>query len=354
MMGKPHRVWLAAASLTLYVGACVTLRGVFPREADRGLAFPHAIHTEQGLDCTDCHFLESEEGETLPMPLVPQHENCNLCHDIIGDAEDTSSCNLCHTRPDQLVDDRVNLLQAEQIFNHQPHVDAEVACTVCHENPDGRRLPNVPIMEWCMDCHAEQSPEQTETVADLNDCATCHTIYREELRPTHRGETRIAHDVPALWEHVHGRESAMDEAFCAKCHTEQEDCEACHRIQEPDDHTLAWRRKTHGLHATWERQKCAVCHEEESCMQCHENTRPTSHRARWGRPANSHCANCHFPAEQNNCTVCHQRIDHPTALPSPHTIGIYPQNCALCHPGGIPTRAPHVQNSSVTCAVCHL
>jgi mono/diheme cytochrome c family protein len=38
---------------------------------------------------------------------------------------------------------------------------------------------------------------------------------------------------------------------------------------------------------------------------------------------------------------------------SPHTLGIYPVNCSACHPGGEPTRAPHLTNNSVRCRSCH-
>jgi hypothetical protein len=142
-------------------------------------------------------------------------------------------------------------------------------------------------------------------------------------------------------------------AYCSLCHDEQESCESCHTQNPPKDHTLAWRRKTHGLEATWDRASCAVCHEEDSCLKCHRNSTPSSHRAGWGSPLNRHCVNCHYPAEQSGCTVCHETIEHEDAMRSPHNLGIFPPNCNLCHPGGLPHQAPHLLNSTVHCVVCH-
>jgi hypothetical protein len=66
-----------------------------------------------------------------------------------------------------------------------------------------------------------------------------------------------------------------------------------------------------------------------------------------------HCANCHFPPTDTGCVVCHESIDHASALPSPHRFNIYPANCRICHPGGRPNQAPHPTNSTVNCQFCH-
>lgn len=333
---------IAIACLVLYLGACVALRVTMPAETrvtDRGILFPHAAHTED-MDCTVCHDFGAAE------PMVFDHAFCANCHEIPEDAPSPEACGLCHTREDYEVLPRERFLMADLKFEHPPHAAQEVVCSVCHPEPDSKPFFTAPAKPFCMDCHGDVRPE-------LNECSVCHNEIDESTIPQFRLGMRIAHDAPEVWETIHGREARMDAAYCAMCHDREAFCQDCHDTNPPADHTLTWRRRTHGLMATWDRQNCSVCHEESSCLQCHQNTRPTSHRGRFGAPVNTHCASCHFPAEQNNCTVCHEDIAHPTARPSPHLFGIYPPNCAECHPGGIPTRAPHVNNSSVRCVVCH-
>ena len=190
----------------------------------------------------------------------------------------------------------------------------------------------------------------------LNDCATCHTTINKDTVPQFRNGQRIAHDAPDVWKKVHGQEAKIDKQFCATCHDANDkklSCNECHSKEAPADHTLAWRGRTHGLEAQWNRNRCATCHEEDSCVKCHRNTPPDSHRGGWGAPADRHCVNCHFPAQKNECTVCHETIDHEKAKPSPHAAGVYPPNCGTCHPGRIPYLAPHPLNSTTRCVTCH-
>ena len=201
-------------------------------------------------------------------------------------------------------------------------------------------------MAFCVDCHAKTRPELTE-------CKVCHSEISKETKPQYRATAHIPHDAPQIWETVHGQQWRDDPAFCKKCHESQTFCEDCHRKNAPSNHTISWRRKTHGLRAEWDRSKCAVCHEEDMCLRCHKHTEPSSHRAGWGEPGNRHCLSCHYPPQETNCTVCHESIDHRSAPRSPHDAGLYPPRCAVCHPGGVPYRAPHPINSTVRCVTCH-
>jgi len=197
-----------------------------------------------------------------------------------------------------------------------------------------------------MDCHGKTDPK-------MNACSFCHSELSKESVPKFRRGTRIAHDAPEVWELVHGREARADAAYCAMCHEDEKDCVECHRREAPKSHTVTWRRRTHGLQANWDRQKCAACHEEDMCVRCHANTEPSSHRSGFGNPVNSHCVQCHFPQQDNGCTVCHETIEHRQARPSPHSRGVFPADCGRCHPGGLPHRAPHPMNNSARCVVCH-
>ncbi len=397
----------AAVAIALTASACLSFMEWRPRDPDvteRGIEFDHAFHADVGpLDCAICHHEAPDQDYDFAMP---DHNICGVCHDIPPDAlewteeTDVSGCAMCHTRPDYSVDPQERRISPEVIWSHEPHVAAEVGCDECHVDPDRpvrRPVPDVTLKDFCMNCHDDMQPfpeavrpflrleeeelnallEQEEPpeplrdeevqrlladvgmppppeMVDLLDCFVCHTELDKDVIPTERAGRPLPHDNPYVWERIHGREYQADAQFCDQCHVSQEDCDTCHSMTAPQSHTLSWRRKTHGLRATWDRQSCAVCHEEDSCIRCHQSSSPRSHRAAgWDSPINRHCMSCHYPPEQTSCTVCHEDIQHRRAMPSPHARGLYPANCALCHPGGLPHRAPHPMNSTVGCAECH-
>ncbi len=337
---RAYWAMLTLLGLSLFVAACATIQ-VLPNMSshDRGVKIPHEIHTD--MACADCH----QPGEKTMG--YPNHGICENCHEIDVDNPDEQKCGLCHTNTDYEIKPRTTRPFSDEIrFDHAPHAAKEVACNACHLDPEKQLLPDGKLMPFCMDCHAKQD-------AKFSECQACHTRVSKETRPETRNGVRIAHDSPAIWEQVHGGEWRKDEAYCAMCHKDQEFCSECHRKTEPKNHTAAWRSKTHGMRAEWDRRTCAVCHEEDMCMQCHEHTQPSNHRGSWGGPRSRHCQTCHFPPERtDNCTTCHERIEHEMAPVSPHKIGNYPVPCGQCHPG-VPGRAPHMTNSTVRCQFCH-
>lgn len=355
--GVALRIALATGLLTLIAAACVSVsqreEGGGRDARERGFIFSHATHLEQGLDdCTICHDTTTNEDGILS---APAHELCSVCHEVPefennlpATPEDAEKCQYCHTREDFSVTDWAPRLSAELRWQHEAHTNAELDCATCHENPDKRGgLPKGSLKPVCMDCHGAQSPA-------LNACSVCHSEVSETSIPKFRNGQRIAHDQPAVWEKVHGQEARVSAAYCALCHDEEESCNTCHSQKPPQDHTLSWKRKTHGILSSWDRNRCAACHEDDFCIKCHQNNAPSSHRAGWGAPLNRHCTTCHFPPERTNCTVCHQDIRHESARPSPHSAAIFPPDCARCHPGGLPQLAPHARNSTVQCSTCHL
>jgi len=341
MRQRPRLFWMVfVIGASVIIGACVT--STVPKATkDRGVRVNHKFHGEQGLDCSTCH--ESKEGAMS----FPTHETCGTCHEINMDAPTKEMCGKCHTREDYSITASEKRFKPEVKWSHDPHLAKEVKCESCHgADPDANGLPAGPLMATCMDCHGKTDPK-------LNECEVCHNEIRKTTKPQFRGETRIQHDVPAIWAHTHGNESRVDPKYCATCHTEPQFCDDCHTKTQPDSHTATWRRKSHGIEATYNRNNCTVCHEEDSCLKCHRNTKPESHKSTWGPPFDNHCTTCHFPASKNNCTVCHEAVEHQTAPPSPHRARIYPPNCMRCHPGGTPGRAPHAVNSTVSCKLCH-
>jgi hypothetical protein len=346
MTQRPRIKWVVfAVAASVIIGACVTSTLPKSGKKDRGVRANHKVHiVDQGQVCSTCH--EPKEGGTLSFPT---HEMCGVCHEINVDQPTKEMCGKCHTRGEENygVDAWASRFKPEVKWSHDPHIAKEVACEKCHgADPDANGLPSGPLMPVCMNCHGK-------TDTKLNECSVCHNEISDKTVPQFRGETRIQHDVPAIWKHTHGSESRVDPKFCAKCHTEQNFCDTCHATQQPDSHTATWRRKAHGIEASYNRNKCSVCHEEDSCLKCHRNSQPESHKAVWGPPVNNHCTTCHYPPTKNNCTVCHESVEHQAAPPSPHRALLYPPNCRRCHPGSTPGRAPHAVNTTVNCKFCH-
>lgn len=368
MVRKPGIRWIALGAVVLYCTAFIFSDGLFGRPAtpsDRGLKSGHNAHIDQALECATCHTWE-EGGH-----VMPGHDLCSICHeidmDIVGAMEagngppaaDRVACLFCHTREDNSVDPLIRRMNVETIFEHGVHTDASITCMECHKTPgEIPDLPKGPLMPWCMACHQDAEVPLLEsgeanTAFVKNDCAVCHSEITVETRPKFRDGARIAHDSPELWKKIHGKEAQFNPQYCAMCHDTVASCEDCHFREKPQNHTIAWRRKPHGLRAMIDPQNCAVCHEEDSCVKCHQKSEPVSHRAGFGGSLNRHCVSCHFPPQDTSCTVCHENIEHQSGRRSPHSLGIYPANCAECHPGGLPHRAPHPVNNSVSCRVCH-
>lgn len=346
-----RRTWVRAVGGVLFVALCATIGScvTFPTKGkggkpDRGFLYSHSKHYERALDdCSICHDV-TEDG--APLMSQPAHDLCKVCHEIPDDPNDKKGCELCHVRPDFTVSPHKPFLSEEINYSHKLHLAKEIACLECHKDVDKGWQHGQSMMTFCMDCHAK-------TDAKLNECSVCHKEVRKDRVPQFLGGRRIAHDTPAMWERIHGRESRANQEGCKLCHDLKQSCDACHSKTPPDDHTLSWRRRTHGLRADWNRERCAACHEEDFCIRCHKNTTPSSHRAGWGHPLNRHCTTCHYPVTETNCTVCHQDIEHERAMPSPHNRGLIPPNCGLCHPMGLPHRAPHLMNSTAACVRCH-
>lgn len=360
MVSKQRKRWVHGSLLIFcaYCAACAVIRPFQQHDkSESGLLMDHPFHASEGMDCSDCHDMSDEEFN------FPNHDLCSICHDIPEDEPTAEACMFCHTRPDYSIPLRTAALSGEILFSHDVHTAAEVSCSQCHANPDASPLPKGPLKPFCMECHTDLNEGQLQLAAlgdsevssgrNMTTCSVCHKRLDVDVVPTFRGRARIAHDSPLVWETMHGQESRIDEKYCANCHDQRNDCMRCHETEAPRNHTVNWRRRTHGLMASWNRKSCATCHEEDSCMKCHQNTKPASHRAGFTGPASRHCTTCHYPEDSTNCTVCHQSIDHRSANRSIHLLGIYPPNCQRCHPGGLPTRAPHFMNSTVRCLTCH-
>lgn len=311
------------------------------RETDpRGLAisFSHRIHIEEDLYCEDCH-QGAEDADEAGMP--GGLGACNLCHgEIDADKPDERRLHV-YLRPDGTPWwSSVTRLSDDVIFSHRAHYEAEKECEECHHGMETSDAvdPGVRVTkDECYACHTEQA----------TDCEYCHKEIRKDWAPpSHRRD----------WMRQHGIivRNAMHEdpsERCGLCH-QQNDCDSCHRIEEPRNHTNYWRLRGHGVAAAMDRERCATCHQTDICQRCHSSTRPRDHVPTFGSTMNTHCLKCHAPVSSERCGTCHTGTpSHAFGTPKPawHTPGM---NCRQCHGPGLGAPMPHVDNGD-DCNQCH-
>ncbi|HHT9111148.1 MAG TPA: hypothetical protein ACFYDZ_08340 [Candidatus Brocadiaceae bacterium] len=239
-------------------------------------------------------------------------------------------------------------------FTHKIHLENKVECNKCHSSigkSDAITTDLLPDMYHnCVPCHKERGEDKIA-------CDICHKHIKKNRMPLYHEQRWVKHEDPR-WILKHGSESYYNKDYCKRCHPDQNWCVNCHQIQKPKSHNNAWRRRTHGFAASWERKKCMACHQEDFCVRCHTNTTPLSHTASWGGigTKNRHCLNCHYSISKVECTVCHLRPDHPSAPGIPHDTKGYPP-CEVCHKrgiGGAPRRThPIPPDMTDKCKVCH-
>lgn len=133
------------------------------------LEFPHNIHIQQGLTCTDyCH----ESATKSPVAGLPSINTCMICHAAIAtDKPRIQQLAQLEAKGLDLAWQRVYGYnrEAHVRFDHAPHLRAKVECSTCHgaiaEQTVAER--NVELsMGFCVNCHTERKAS--------NDCLTCH------------------------------------------------------------------------------------------------------------------------------------------------------------------------------------
>jgi hypothetical protein len=132
--------------------------------------FPHNIHIEKELTCTDyCH----ESVVNGPVAGLPSVTTCMICHESIA-TDRPRIIDISQNYAAKGIDlpwQRVyGFSQAAHVkFNHAPHIRAQVDCATCHGDVAKGTVATRAVdhtMGFCVNCHKEkQAP---------NDCLTCH------------------------------------------------------------------------------------------------------------------------------------------------------------------------------------
>lgn len=137
--------------------------------AQQPIEFPHNIHIQKGLTCTQyCH----ESVTKGPVAGIASVKTCMICHEAIAtDRPLVQQVADYSKRKIEIPWQRVYGFapQAHVHFQHAPHVRAEVDCATCHgkvgEGTVAKRDVDLD-MAFCVSCHQQKQ-------ASI-DCLTCH------------------------------------------------------------------------------------------------------------------------------------------------------------------------------------
>ena len=325
----------------------------FPRyKGSRAILFDfsHQKHVDQKArvdsktgfraDCTFCHKFDAQ-GQ---FGTFPGHEQCATCHSKPGMKPqltanmDAAGCRGCHT-PEEI--ENPGFTETRRFagehpvaggkyvniaFSHVGHFKARdqfsLNCTTCHYAiPNSTSIANLtlPRMIDCVQCH--DSARTIKAEFRMSNCKTCHldTVSVNAAVPnSHTRNVKPDFHTEAFRLH-HAEEASAEGAKCFVCHqnvqsvsVNRTQCDSCHQVMLPANHTTRWKDDLHGKYAALDRTTCATCHTAAYCSDCH-NQLPRSHNPLPYYKAGAHaypakldlrsCFTCH--TFENTCSECH-------------------------------------------------
>lgn len=360
------------------------------------IKFSHSLHIEI-TDCASCHTAVIESTE-LKSGLLPNHENCSVCHDV----EDEKTCTTCHLNGNY---EAFEEKESKVYFNHSFHLnDQKLQCDNCHKgfadvDYSFQAAQPFPIMENCYSCHNGKS-------VAANSCESCHISTVNLIPQNHK---------VADFSRSHKFDASALNANCVMCH-DNSSCQECHvgttmitEANNPVDfyqpyvpnnftdgvkqqqitrvHELNYRF-IHGIDSKGKTSECQTCHQVETfCSECHQSESsdfafsgivPTSHlKSNFitigvGTGGGEHsilarrdiesCVSCHdVQGADPTCITCHTDTDgikgtnpktHPSGFMS-DTHGDWHDSpasvCYNCHT----TASPSTPAGVGFCGYCH-
>jgi hypothetical protein len=359
--------------------------GLFPDARDDDCASCHTDHDGRSADIvnldedsfdhafTDFELIESHldtECEDCHEPEVKFRDaqgDCVGCHEddyVHGDSMGTE-CADCHT-PTEWPDARFDHDTTDYplLGNH-----AETACLDCHEDQTFENTETT-----CYGCHAEDDAHDGRSGRE---CGNCHSPNGwDDLSFSHARDTNFALDgkhAELSCGDCHSEDPFDDklETNCFACHEDDDNherhfgqaCESCHTSEDwptvSFDHNIDTEHPLNGAHAAAE---CKACHVQpifdvalqSGCLSCHQDD--DAHDGTQGEV----CTDCHneetwednvffdhdltlFPLLGNHagaeCEDCHDS----------HVFKDAPSACASCHAED----DPHEDRFANNCAQCH-
>lgn len=312
-------------------------------------SFSHKMHVDPKgrldartgfrADCTFCHKFD----EKAQFATFPGHMQCATCHSKPGmkpslTAELTEeSCRGCHT-PEEIENpgftETRRFAGAHQTttgkyvdirFAHGPHLKLRekfgLRCITCHYAiPNSTSINNLtlPKMLDCVQCH--DSARSVNAELRMSKCSVCHvnSVVSQAVPNSHTVNVKPDFHTEAF-RTQHASDAAAPDAKCFVCHQNvapsvaaKIQCDNCHAVMRPKNHTSRWKDDLHGKYVALERTTCTVCHTASYCSDCH-NELPRSHNPLPLFKAGGHafpakldlrtCFTCH--TFQNTCSECH-------------------------------------------------
>lgn len=162
-----------------FIGALLVGWWLYPKalysEAPQPVNFSHPVHLEQGMDCSECHYLRDDGS----FHGIPSTEDCAMCHMMaMGDTEAEAKLISEYVEQEKEVPWLIYQYQPDNVFfSHAAHED--YACYECH--PEVESMEELPMLKrnrisgyptttmkmWkCERCHALEGQS--------NACYVCH------------------------------------------------------------------------------------------------------------------------------------------------------------------------------------
>ncbi|MGC2333463.1 MAG: cytochrome c3 family protein [Candidatus Acidiferrales bacterium] len=132
------------------------------------IAFTHKVHLANGLQCLTCH-AGVDQG---PDARIPSVNFCMTCHRVIAtNNPEIKKVAAYYARGEDIPWERVYGFEpsAHVMFNHAPHIRADVDCKTCHGDMTTQTVAERKVdltMGFCIQCHKQHN-------ASI-DCVTCH------------------------------------------------------------------------------------------------------------------------------------------------------------------------------------
>lgn len=164
-----HIIVIAVLSVAIFTLSGVFIVRSFNRTVTQPIAFNHAKHVENGVECFGCH----ESVRESAVAGKPKLETCMLCHETpLGPTAAEETVRQYAARKEEIPWRRLFKMQDSVFFPHQAHVvGAEIECKTCHGTiGESVAPPTKPLIEFTMDnciaCHRSRG-------ASI-DCLACH------------------------------------------------------------------------------------------------------------------------------------------------------------------------------------
>ena len=130
--------------------------------------FPHNLHVAEGLECIDCH----STVDTRAAATLPSVRKCMLCHEKVAtDGPGVRALREYMKKRREVPWVRVyGFAESAHVkFRHWPHIQAKIACQMCHGSVEKMTTATRVInhtMGTCVNCHRQNQAS--------DDCAACH------------------------------------------------------------------------------------------------------------------------------------------------------------------------------------